>query len=257
MIMIQAFRANGGLYGSALACFIGLGMVLGGCAGRVPGIGPPVQSRANSYAPGGSAVLPTPTETVALADTPANGSLWNDDAALVCLFADQKARRVGDIITIKIIESSKASNKASTDTDRSSSLSASVDAFFNAEKRFPADQPFFNPFSKVAGGISSEFEGAGTTKRSGDLDAYITALVTQVLPNGNLVVTGSREVLVNHENQVIQLTGVVRPRDINADNLVLSTYVADARIAYSGSGVVNDRQRPGWLSNVLMAVWPF
>jgi flagellar L-ring protein precursor FlgH len=138
------------------------------------------------------------------------------DGALISLFADQKARTVGDIVTIKIDESSDATNKASTATDRSSSLSASMDAFFNAEKRFPSDQPFFNPFSKVAGGMESEFEGTGTTKRSGDLNAYITALVTRVLPNGNLVVTGSREVLINNENQIIQLTGVVRPRDISA-----------------------------------------
>ena len=173
------------------------------------------------------------------------------------LFADQKARTVGDIVTIKITESSAATNKASTGTDRSSSLSASVDAFFNAEKGFPSDQPFFNPFSKVAGGVESEFQGTGTTRRSGDLNAYITALVTRVLPNGNLVVTGSREVLINNENQIIQLTGVVRPRDINAGNQVLSTYVADARISYSGTGVINDRQKPGWLTNVLMTVWPF
>ena len=253
--MTHLFRVDRAGGYSALAGLMFWAVVLGGCAGGVPKMGPPVQSPASSYGPGQSVGLP-PQPAAALR-SPANGSLWHDDAALVSLFADQKARDVGDIITIKIIESSKASNKASTDTDRSSSLSASVDAFFNAEKRFPADQPFFNPFSKVAGGISSEFEGAGTTNRSGDLDAYITALVTGVLPNGNLVVTGSREVLVNNENQIIQLTGVVRPRDINADNLVLSTYVADARIAYSGSGVVDDRQRPGWLTNVLMTVWPF
>ena len=173
------------------------------------------------------------------------------------MFADQKARTIGDIVTIKIAESSTATNKATTATDRSSSLNASVEAFFNAEKRFPADQPFFNPFSKVAGGVESEFEGNGTTKRSGDLNAYITALVTQILPNGNMVVIGSREVLINNENQIIQLTGVVRPRDINSNNQVLSTYVADARISYSGTGVINDRQKPGWLTNIIMKVWPF
>ena len=164
---------------------------------------------------------------------------------------------MGDIVTIKIAESSAATNKASTATDRNSSLSASVDAFFNAEKNYPADHPFFNPFSRVAGGVESEFEGTGTTKRSGDLNAYITALVTQVLPNGNLVVTGSREVLINNENQIIQLTGVVRPRDISANNQVLSTFIADARISYSGTGVVNDRQKPGWLTNLVLKVWPF
>ena len=188
---------------------------------------------------------------------PTDGSLWRDDAPLIAMFTDQKARTIGDVVTIKITESSAATNKASTATDRSSSLSASVDALFNAEKRYPADHPFLNPFSRVAGGVESDFEGNGTTKRSGDLNAYITALVTQVLPNGNLVITGSREVLINNENQIIQLTGVVRPRDINSQNQVLSTYIADARISYSGTGVVNDRQKPGWLTNIVMKVWPF
>ncbi|WP_083456201.1 flagellar basal body L-ring protein FlgH [Desulfosarcina cetonica] len=176
---------------------------------------------------------------------------------MVGLFSDQKAHQVGDIVTIKIVESSTATNKASTDTDRTSSMDASLEAFFNAEKKYPTDSPFFNPFSKVAGGLTSEFGGSGTTKRSGDLEAKIAALVTQVLPNGNLVLTGSREVLVNNENQIIQLSGVVRPRDISADNQVLSTYIADARIAYSGSGVVNNRQSTGWLSDLMMLVWPF
>ncbi|BBO66782.1 flagellar L-ring protein [Desulfosarcina alkanivorans] len=253
--MIPRFTTD--LSGSVLkplAVMLLLGLGLSGCAG-FPGTGSPVQSKAPSFDTAEQAArVPVPDSA---ASPPSDGSLWQDGAPLVCLFSDQKARTVGDIVTIKISESSAATNKASTATDRSSSLSASVDAFFNAEKRFPADQPFFNPFSKVAGGVESEFQGTGTTRRSGDLDAYITALVTQVLPNGNLMVTGSREVLINNENQIIQLTGVVRPRDINAKNQVLSTYIADARISYSGSGVVNDRQKPGWLTNIVNTVWPF
>jgi len=236
-----------------IVVFLGIG--LAGCAGGISGMGKPIQSKAPSYGPSEPAAQAS-TVAATLESQP-DGSLWRDDAPLISMFVDQKARTVGDIVTIKIAESSAATNKASTATDRSSSLSASVDAFFNAEKRFPADQPFFNPFAKVAGGMESDFEGNGTTKRSGDLNAYITALVTQVLPNGNLVVTGSREVLINRENQIIQLSGVVRPRDINADNQVLSTYIADARISYSGSGVVNDRQKPGWLTAIVMKVWPF
>lgn len=226
-----------------------------GCAGGISGLKGPIQSKPVAYDP---AQQPLYQPAVASVPEPAaEGSLWRDDAPLAALFTDQKARQVGDIVTIRIVESSTATNKASTGTDRSSKMSASLDAFFNAEKRFPADQPFFNPFSKVAGGLESEFEGAGTTKRSGDLTADITALVTQILPNGNMVVVGSREVLINNENQIIRLTGVVRPRDIDADNQVLSTYVADARISYSGTGIINDRQKPGWLSKIMMAVWPF
>lgn len=237
----------------ALILLWGIGMT--GCAGGFPGMANPVQSKAPTYStPQSMTMQGVPAATP---EAQSDGSLWLEDAPLIAMFADQKARTVGDIVSIKIAESSAATNKASTATDRSSSLNASVDAFFNAEKSFPVDHPFFNPFAKVAGGIESEFEGTGTTRRSGDLNAYISALVTQVLPNGNLVVAGSREVLINNENQIIQLTGVVRPRDINAKNQVLSTYVADARISYSGTGVVNDRQKPGWLTNIIMKVWPF
>jgi flagellar L-ring protein precursor FlgH len=253
--MLHPFIADVARRFGSWAIIILLGIGLAGCANGFSGMGKPIQSKAPSYGPNQQATVPS--ALAAIPEHHPDGSLWIDDAPLISMFTDQKARTVGDIVTIKIAESSAATNKASTATDRSSSLSASVDAFFNAEKRFPADQPFFNPFAKVAGGMESDFQGNGTTKRSGDLNAYITALVTQVLPNGNLVVTGSREVLINRENQIIQLSGVVRPRDINADNQVLSTYIADARISYSGSGVVNDRQKPGWLTNIIMKVWPF
>ena len=239
--------------GFAMGTFL-IGWLLTGCAG-IKDMGTPVQSQPRSYMP---ALREVPRHGAREPlNRDAEGSLWQEDSPMMAMFSDQKARTVGDVVTIKIAESSQATNKASTATDRSSSLSASVDAFFNLEQDYPATRDFFNPFSRVAGGLESEFEGTGTTKRSGDLDAYITALVTQVLPNGNLVVNGSREVLINNENQVIQLTGVVRPRDINADNQVLSTYVADARISYSGSGVIDDRQKPGWLTNIVMKVWPF
>lgn len=253
--MIDRFKTHVAGKFDALAVIVVLGIGMAGCSGGFPGMARPVQSKAPSYITAQPVVAPHLPDIAP--EPPSDGSLWRDDAPLISLFADQKARTVGDIVTIKIAESSTASNKASTATDRSSSLSASVDAFFNAEKRFPADQPFFNPFSKVAGGVESQFEGTGSTRRSGDLNAYITALVTQVLPNGNLVLSGSREVLINNENQIIQLTGVVRPRDISANNQVLSTYVADARISYSGTGVINDRQKPGWLTTLVMKVWPF
>jgi flagellar L-ring protein precursor FlgH len=72
-----------------------------------------------------------------------------------------------------------------------------------------------------------------------------------------MIIEGNREVRVNNENQIITLTGMVRPRDISSDNMILSTYIADARISYSGSGIVNDRQKPGWLSRILDVIWPF
>jgi len=186
-----------------------------------------------------------------------NGSLWQDNGPLSELFIDTKARRVGDIVTINIVESSSATNKASTKTGRKSSLSGGVDNFFNMEKRYPGTHPFFNPFAKVQGGLQSDFDGSGTTQRSGDLTAFITTRVVEVLPNGNLKIEGTREVKVNNEKQLIRLSGIIRPRDISPGNVILSTYVADARIEYSGSGIIHDRQRPGWMARILDIVWPF
>lgn len=185
------------------------------------------------------------------------GSLWQDNGPLSELFINPKARKIGDIVTIKIVESSKASNNADTSTGRKSSISAGMDNFFGLEQDYPSSRNFFSPFGKVAAGFESTFDGKGTTSRSGDLTAYITAKVTEVLPNGNLQITGSREVTVNNERQFITLSGIIRSRDISPDNVILSTYISDARIAYSGAGIIDDRQRPGWMARILNTIWPF
>jgi len=230
-----------------------LGALMWGCAASTPSAPAPHPPRPVQAVP--PAEVSEPPRYVASASN--DGSLWRERSELGELFANAKARRVGDILTIRIVENSSATNKASTNTDRSSSMSAGLDAFFNLEKNYPADKNFFNPFSAVRGNIDSQFEGSGATQRSGALSAYMTAQVVDVLPNGNLIIEGNREVRVNAENQMITLTGMVRPRDISADNVIQSTYIADARIAYSGTGVLNDRQRPGWFTRVMDKVWPF
>ena len=195
------------------------------------------------------------------------GSLYVAGSSFIDFFIDTKERKVGDIVTVKLSESSKATNSADTQAGRTSSLEAGIDTLFGTEdwyrdhvldnipSKLPKPDPFGNP--SIKGSMSSDFDGSGSTSRSGDLSAFITCRVTRVLPNGNLYIVGSREVLVNHETQMIILSGVIRPRDINDDNVILSTFVSDAKIAYSGSGIVNDRQRPGWLANLLNSVWPF
>jgi flagellar L-ring protein precursor FlgH len=186
------------------------------------------------------------------------GSLWAENGgSLNEMFANAKARRVGDIVTIRIVENSSATNKATTDTDRDTSMSIGLTGFFNLEDKFPSTSKFFNPFSPVESEYKGKFKGAGTTVRSGDLEAFISARIVQILPNGDFFIEGNREVRVNNENQVITLTGVVRPRDISGDNVIQSTYIADAKISYSGSGIVNDQQRPGWLARLLDNIWPF
>jgi flagellar L-ring protein precursor FlgH len=185
------------------------------------------------------------------------GSLWQDTGPLGELFVNPKARNVGDIVTIKVAESSKASNTAGTTTGRKSSISAGLDNFFGLEKDYPSSHPFFNAFGDVKSDFESDFDGKGATSRSGDLTAYITARVTEVFPNGNLRIQGSKEVTVNNERQFITLSGIVRPRDISPNNVVLSTYICDASIAYSGMGIIDERQRPGWMTRIMNTVWPF
>jgi flagellar L-ring protein FlgH len=181
------------------------------------------------------------------------GSLWPADDH-VFFYADRKALRVGDIITIRIVENLKANNTADTDLSRNSSLDASLSHFFGKEKFLKLFKVGDDLIKSTA---DNSHKGSGTTTREGQVTATITAIVREVLSNGNLVVQGTRGVAVNHEEQYITITGVVRPEDVNRDNVVLSSQVADAKIAIGGTGVVADKQRSGWGTWVFDFLWPF
>jgi len=239
----------------AVTLFVGFA----GCAGNQNNIQPAVQQmQAKEEA------VPHPVSEPSVSN---DGSLWQVHNSLNAMFMDTKARNVGDIVTVEIDESAKASNKANTETGRTSSLEAGIDKLFGVEDwwtnevlpdvpdSLPKLTPFGNP--SVKGSMKSKFEGDGATTRSGTLSAFITCRVVDVMPNGNLKIVGTREVMVNNENQLIILSGIIRPRDISDQNIIMSTFISDAKIAYSGSGIVDDRQRPGWLANLLNNVWPF
>jgi flagellar L-ring protein precursor FlgH len=247
-------------YGSTVIIFILIILIsLSGCAGNRKNVQPALQEMPIKEH--------TAQQTEARSTADDDGSLWQANSSLNGLFIDTKARNVGDIVTVKIDEASKATNKANTKTDRSSSLEAGIEKLFGLEDWWQnqilpdikGDWPKINPFGNpsIKGNMKSEFGGKGETSRSGNLSAFITCRVVDVLPNGNLKIVGTREVMVNHETQLIILSGVIRPRDISDQNVILSTFISDAKIAYSGSGVVDDRQRPGWLANLLNTVWPF
>jgi flagellar L-ring protein FlgH len=185
------------------------------------------------------------------------GAIWKAKSEMGELFINPKARNIGDIVTIKIVETSSAKNQATTDTGRSSSVAGQVDAFFNLENKYLDAGNNFSPFGKVGGKLDNAFAGKGATTRSGDLSAYITAQVAKVMPNKNLMIIGTREVQINSEKQYITLSGVIRQRDISPDNVILSTYISDAKITYSGAGIVDEKQHPGWMSRILDKAWPF
>ena len=191
---------------------------------------------------------------------PEEGSLWSEMSE-VSLFQDMKARKVGDTVTVRIVEDPEAELNANTKTSRSSSLEASKLKFLGymkalAEKNSRLAQ---NPGTDdlMLASLGMKHDGKGSTDRDGHVKAYISAVVEKVLFNGNLYISGQREVRVNNETQYITLSGVVRPKDITSSNEVSSSFIADARITYSGSGPVADKQRVGWLGRVLDYVWPF
>ena len=162
--------------------------------------------------------------------------------ANMSLFSDQKANRVGDAITIIIVESSQASNNAETSTARSSTLSFDASGNINSTKSNSAS---------AAIGSNNQFSGSGSTKTTGLINTKLSATIDSVLANGNLRIRGSRKIVINGEEQVIMITGIVRPSDILTNNTVLSTNISEAEIRFEGEGAVSSAQKPGFLTKFL------
>jgi flagellar L-ring protein precursor FlgH len=187
----------------------------------------------------------------ARADRPSNGSLWGSTQQQV--FADNKARQVGDIITVQLTENTQGNNSASTQASRESSNAAGVSAFFGTEDGLPGD----DPATAVQTTTENDLDGSGETSRSASLSGNMTAVVVDVFPNGNMRIKGRRAVTINHEVQNMVLSGVIRPQDIGPSNSITSSQIANARIQYAGSGVVARQQDEGWMTKILHTVWPF
>ena len=185
------------------------------------------------------------------------GSLWQQSNQ--SMFSDRKARDVGDIVTVLISESASASKKASTSTDRTTSMSAGIPNFFGLENSsiFTGDDPDIDLNNLVNAEFGNDFEGNGTTSRKEDLFASLTTQVVGRYPNGQLKIRGGKEVMVNNEVQIIYLTGIIRPVDITAANTVSSEKILNARISYTGKGAISDKQKPGWAMRILDNAWPF
>ena len=184
-----------------------------------------------------------------------NGSIWQ--ASTIALTEDGKARRIGDIVTIIVTETASASKQAATATGRSSKISAGIPNLLGLEESKIITSNFADLSKLLNASASSSFDGSGSTSRKETLTATISAKVIDLLPNGNLKIEGRRNVRVNYEDQIVTVKGTIRQRDITAENTINSIYVADAQISYSGEGIISDRQKPGWLMNVLDKLWPF
>ncbi len=153
------------------------------------------------------------------------------------LYTDHRAMKKDDILTVLIVENAKAGSQSNTNTNKSNSFG--VD---NARGRGLLR---FIPSFGASGGTDIGYDGKGETSREGNLVATISARITKVMDNGNLVIEGSKIVEINEEKEIIKISGVVRPQDIESNNTVYSYKVSDANITYSGKGVANTGQRPG------------
>lgn len=166
----------------------------------------------------------------------ARGSLYSD-AQFQSLTADKRRFEVGEVLTIMVYENASATSSADTGTNRDSGVGLGVDL------------PGWNKRAAVT--ASNDFNGTGRTQRAGRLLAQITVLVREVLPNGDLRVGGEQLLEINGEKQAIRAEGRVRPRDISENNVVLSSRLAEARLAFVGDGVLGDMQRPRWWQRLL------
>lgn len=178
---------------------------------------------------------------------PSADSLW-----MAGLNADLRARRLNDLVTVRVTEFVTAQGSADSSLDKSSSASASVTNLFGLESKFPG---WLDPTSLAAASADTSFEGGGSTARAGSLTAVITARVVDVLPNGDLALEGVREIDINGDRQIIVLTGVVRTADVGPGNVVPSTAIGQMRIRYFGRGLIKDNLQPGWLVRVLNKIF--
>jgi flagellar L-ring protein precursor FlgH len=187
------------------------------------------------------------------------GSLWQEENGRAYLYEDMRAMRVGDILTIKIVENHKGSKSADTSAERDSTIQNSLSGSAIGYIGIPGLR--LGGEARRGLGIdasaSNKFGGKGATNREGTLTGTISVVVSEVLPNGDLRVEGRREVTVNSEKQMMTIAGIVRRVDVDTKNTVLSSAIADAKIVYSGLGVLDDVQRPGWLVRVLDWVSPW
>lgn len=188
-------------------------------------------------------------------EKPNPGSLWVPGTKQ--FFKDSRATRVGDIVTVVVTEKAEANTEAKTEADKTDTNQGGWNALLNLENKLSARGFATGAAALLDTSTNRNFEGEGKTKRKDTLEARIAAVVTQVLPNGYLVIRGKREVAVNYELQELRIEGIVRPEDVSAQNTISSDKIAEARVFYAGRGIVDKSQRPQWGSEIVQEISPF
>ena len=186
-----------------------------------------------------------------------SGSLWSAANDVNYLYTDQRALRIGDLLTVKVEEFATAQRNASTQLSRESSMNAQIRSFLGLVQGLNEILPDSIDASQLLDSeVTSQFTGRGETNRTEQLQATVQVMVRNVLPNGNLFVEGHRVILVNAEEHHFYVSGVARPIDIDDTNSLPSSRLADAEIEFTGRGSISDQQRPGALQRVFGNVRP-
>jgi flagellar L-ring protein precursor FlgH len=238
----------------AVAAVVVVVLVAAGCSmkpadfNRQPALSP-VGSGVHKAAP----ALALPVEPPQPARVAPGFSTWSDSGA--DLFRDARAMRVGDVITVKISIKDKASldNSSSRSRDSSIGLGQSMSYGFKTDNNAATGSGNLDAQSKS----NTESNGKGAVSRSETIELMVAAVVTDVLPNGHLVINGTQEVRVNFELRELTVAGVVRPRDVSTDNVVSYERIAEARISYGGRGRITEVQQPPWGQQLIDLVTPF
>jgi flagellar L-ring protein FlgH len=234
-----------------------IAVAMGGCAAidRLKGIGeqPELTAIENPVSQAGykPVQMPMPAPQPAVYNP---NSLWRNGSR--AFFKDQRAHQIGDIVTVKVKITDKAEIDNATKRQRINKEDSGIDDFIGAKALGPSAQKFL-PGRILSADSSATSEGQGSVNRSEQLLTNVAGVVIQVLPNGNLVIEGKQEVRVNFEVRELIVAGVVRPEDIESDNTIDSTKIAQARIAYGGRGQITDVQQPRYGQQVLDVLLPF
>jgi len=216
----------------------------------------------------GNAIFGNPSEEVLTEpiyeDTekyiPMEGSLWPGETSENLLFADTKAKQLGDIVTIRLEENFESIISATTEVAKESEIDLGVTTLLG----LPNDRGMTNFLGlgnsydpNVQAKTSRSTDGRGRTTRGGSMTGTIAVVIKEELPNGIFRIEGQRTVTVNNEDQMMVLTGLIRRVDIGSDNTISSNDIANASITYTGQGVISDEQNVGWLMRFFAWVWPF
>jgi flagellar L-ring protein precursor FlgH len=212
--------------------------------------------REPSLSPVGSGLATRTNSAIDEFPSDANHSHTVFDGGAADLYKDQRITKVGDIVTVKIAINDKATFGNSTDRSQTANSNFTLD--WGLSLASAGSSSSSTPSTLTAGAQStSTNQGQGNIDRSEQIQVEVAAIVTAVLPNGNLVISGSQEVRVNYELRDLTVAGIVRPWDISKDNTIAYDRIAEARISYGGRGRLTDVQQPGWGQQLTDKVKPF